>query len=258
MFLSSYVLHSTPLIDNDRELLYIGGQDRRFITLDLNTGEPVSCYTARDSISASPALLTDGSVVFAAEDGFVYACSPGCKDLLWEASISGPSVSVTTQGEAPPPPAPRPPPSPAGAYASDKPAYFMSSPIVIEGGNLVVAINFNGDLIGVNAKDGIVMWRAEKATWQGKDAGYVAASPAIGKDGSLYIADYSGFLHGFVGNGGCPAGYHLSSNIDDLNCDFGLNCGTVDSSNTTSPPPTHHLAINPLLLHRPWLLRRCT
>ena len=113
----------------------------------------------------------------------------------------------------------------------------MSSPIVIEGGNLVVAINFNGDLIGVNAKDGIVMWRAEKATWQGKDAGYVAASPAIGKDGSLYIADYSGFLHGFVGNGGCPAGYHLSSNIDDLNCDFGLNCGTVDSSNTTSPPP---------------------
>ena len=44
-----------------------------------------------------------------------------------------------------------------------------------------MAVNFEGDIIGVSAKDGVVMWRANKATWQGGEAGYVAASPLSGE-----------------------------------------------------------------------------
>ena len=50
---------------------------------------------------------------------------------------------------------------------------------------------------------------------------------------TLCIADYKGFLHGFVGNGGCPAGYKFSSNISDLNCD-GLKCGTVGDASAVT------------------------
>ena len=38
----------------------------------------------------------------------------------------------------------------------------------------------------------------------------VAASPAVGRDGSIYITDYGGFLHAFTGDGGCPMGHYLS------------------------------------------------
>jgi outer membrane protein assembly factor BamB len=68
-FLSSYVLHSTPVIDEKRRVLYFGGNDGRLISLSLTTGDPVGCFTAGDAISSSPALLPDGSVVFAAVGG---------------------------------------------------------------------------------------------------------------------------------------------------------------------------------------------
>jgi hypothetical protein len=54
-----------------RRVLYFGGHDGRLISLALDTGNAVGCFTAGRAISASPALLPDGSVVFAAEDGYV-------------------------------------------------------------------------------------------------------------------------------------------------------------------------------------------
>lgn len=89
-FLSTFVLHSTPVIDEMRRVLYFGGNDGRLLSLSLSTGDPVGCFTAGDAISSSPALLPDGSVVFASEDGFLYGCSPGCKRQLWKTSINGP------------------------------------------------------------------------------------------------------------------------------------------------------------------------
>lgn len=53
-FLSSYVLHSTPVIDEENRLLYFGGNDGRLISLSLTTGEPVGCFTVGDAVSASP------------------------------------------------------------------------------------------------------------------------------------------------------------------------------------------------------------
>jgi len=45
-FLSSYVLHSSPVVDDARGVLYFGGHDGRLISLSLATGDAVGCFTA--------------------------------------------------------------------------------------------------------------------------------------------------------------------------------------------------------------------
>ena len=97
-FLSSYVLHSTPVVDETNEIVYFGGHDKRVIGLDMYTGKPRACRDASASVSSSIALLPDGSIVYSTEDGYVYACSPGCSEILWRASIAGPYVVSATQG----------------------------------------------------------------------------------------------------------------------------------------------------------------
>ena len=218
-FLSSYVLHSSPVIDEARGVMYFGGNDKRLLTLSIKTGKPVSCFTAGDAISASPALLPDGSIVFAAEDGYLYACSPGCKKQLWKVSLRSPSA-----------PAPTPAPQLGGGPAQgDAYAYFMSSPVVLGGGELILAVNYGGVIIAVSPRDGSTQWRASlsSAVTGGLVKG-VAASPAIGRDGSIYIPDYEGNMHTFAGNGGCPAGYRYT--VED-------NSTAVDTFNSP-PPPT--------------------
>jgi len=52
---------------------------------------------------------------------------------------------------------------------------------------MIIAVNYRGSVVAVNTTDGVVMWRADL-----KSAGVkgVAASPAVGRDGSLYFPDY--------------------------------------------------------------------
>ena len=127
-FLSSYVLHSTPVVDETNEIVYFGGHDKRVIGIDMYTGKPRACRDASASVSSSIALLPDGSIVYSTEDGYVYACSPGCSEILWRASIAGPYVVSATQGA----PA-RPPPPPSNSAPGQLPGYFMSSPVVLGG-----------------------------------------------------------------------------------------------------------------------------
>ena len=56
---------------------------------------------------------------------------------------------------------------------------------------MIIAVNYRGSVVAVNATDGVVMWLAEL-----KAAGVngVAASPAVGRDGSLYFPDYEAGL----------------------------------------------------------------
>ena len=68
---------------------------------------------------------------------------------------------------------------------------------------LVVAVNYHGVIIAVDPADGTIRWRASLAS-AGEYVDGVAASPGIGKDGSIYVPDYEGSLHAFIGNGGCP------------------------------------------------------
>lgn len=222
-FLSSYVLHSTPVVDETNEIVYFGGHDRRVIGLDMYTGKPRACRDVTDSVSSSIALLPDGSLVYSTEDGYVYACSPGCGEILWRASIAGPYVVSATQGA----PA-RPPPPPSNSPPGQLPGYFMSSPIVLGGGELVVAVNFHGDIVAINPVDGSVKWRASMASIGSDIVNGVAASPAVGRDGSIYVTDYEGNLHGFTGNGGCPAGMHYS---------FASNETSGIALSAPAPPP---------------------
>ena len=106
-FLAGYVLHSTPAIDEQNGVLYFGGHDNRIVALNLATGLPSACAQTTDAVSASPALLPDGSLVYATEDGHLKACSPGCRELLWSANVDGPVVAAVAAGEsgaATPPP----------------------------------------------------------------------------------------------------------------------------------------------------------
>jgi outer membrane protein assembly factor BamB len=75
----------------------------------------------------------------------------------------------------------------------------MSSPVILGGGELVIAVDFRGNVVSVTPKDGVVQWRARLSSSGIKG---VAASPAVGRDGSLYIPDYDNNLHAFAGNGG--------------------------------------------------------
>ena len=91
---------------------------------------------------------------------YMYACSPGCAELLWQTSMDGDGPLMLQPPPPTPPnasfpaaapylmsplsrplPPPRPPPGPGGAVMSP---YFMSSPVVIGGGSMVVAVNFRG------------------------------------------------------------------------------------------------------------------
>ena len=222
-FLSSYVLHSTPVVDETNEIVYFGGHDKRVIGIDMYTGKPRACRDASASVSSSIALLPDGSIVYSTEDGYVYACSPGCSEILWRASIAGPYVVSATQGA----PA-RPPPPPSNSAPGQLPGYFMSSPVVLGGGDLVMAVNFHGDIVAIKTVDGSVKWRASMASMGSDVVSGVAASPAVGRDGSIYVTDYEGNLHGFTGSGGCPAGMHYS---------FASNESSGIALSAPAPPP---------------------
>ena len=213
-FLFSYVLHSTPVVDEAQGVVYVGGHDKRVLTLDMTTGEPRGCRETGTQISSSPALLPDGSLVYAGEDGYLYKCSPGCAELLWKVSITS-EISGAALAEA----------SDAAAPAADASLapYFMSSPIVLGGGTTVFAVNFEGTVMSVDAATGNKLYVAEMSS--GIDRVKVAASPAVGRDGSIYITDYEGFLHAFTGDGGCPMGHYLS-----------LDPG-IASDIVLSPPP---------------------
>ena len=52
---------------------------------------------------------------------------------------------------------------------------------------MIIAVNYRGSVVAVNTTDGVVMWRADLKTAGVKG---VAASPAVGRDGSLYFPDY--------------------------------------------------------------------
>lgn len=232
-FLSSYVLHSTPVVDETNEIVYFGGHDKRVIGLDMYTGKPRACRDASASVSSSIALLPDGSIVYSTEDGYVYACSPGCSEILWRASIAGPYVVSATQGA----PA-RPPPPPSNSAPGQLPGYFMSSPVVLGGGDLVMAVNFHGDIVAIKTVDGSVKWRASMASMGSDVVSGVAASPAVGRDGSIYVTDYEGNLHGFTGSGGCPAGMHYS---------FASNESSGIALSAPAPPPPSQWSSPPAL-----------
>ena len=197
-FLFAYVLHSTPVVDEARGVVYVGGHDKRLITLDMTTGEPRGCRETGTQISSSPALLPDGSLVYAGEDGYLYKCSPGCAELLWKVSVNSEMAGELAEA------------SDATASAADLSLapYFMSSPIVLGGGTSVFAVNFEGTIMSVDAATGNKLYRAEMSS--GTERVAVAASPAVGRDGSIFVTDYEGFLHAFTGNGGCPMGHYLS------------------------------------------------
>jgi hypothetical protein len=62
--------------------------------------------------------------------------------------------------------------------------------------------------MSVDAATGNKLYVAEMSS--GTERVAVAASPAVGRDGSIFVTDYEGFLHAFTGNGGCPMGHYLS------------------------------------------------
>ena len=58
-FLSSYVLHSTPVVDETNEIVYFGGHDKRVIGLDMYTGKPRACRDASAKLDAGRSALQE-------------------------------------------------------------------------------------------------------------------------------------------------------------------------------------------------------
>ena len=181
-------------------------------------------------MSSSIALLPDGSIVYSTEDGYVYACSPGAAKSCGARASPVPTSSRPRKGPR------RPPPPPSNSAPGQLPGYFMSSPVVLGGGDLVMAVNFHGDIVAIKTVDGSVKWRASMAS-MGSGVVRVRDFALVGATVPS-TSTITRVICGFTGSGGCPAGMHYS---------FASNESSGIALSAPAPPPPSRWSSPPAL-----------
>lgn len=171
-------------------------------------------YKVGDGIISSPAVDADGNVFFGSHDGYVYALS-GSGRLLWRVKtggrvISSPAISRTYNavyvGS-----------EDGSLYCIDKStgtvrwkfkteAAIVSDPAISEDENVVFIGNNAGVVFAIN-RNGALVWR--QATKRD-----VRGGPVIGRNGTVYVANWEGVVYGFSPKDGkILASYNVGDRI---------------------------------------------
>jgi outer membrane protein assembly factor BamB len=84
-FATAEAVRAEPVVD-DRQSLFLGTTDRRFIAIDLANGKERWTWKLGADVAAPPAILA-GRVVFATHEDVVYALQRGNGHLAWRAPL---------------------------------------------------------------------------------------------------------------------------------------------------------------------------
>ena len=179
---------SSPAIDRDGRIFF-GSHDKKFYCLAANGAKQWE-FPARGAIISSPALDQNGCVYFTSVDGFLYALnaegtlkwrlrtggitgsSPvidpngsifvGVNDEVWQVSSDGAKV---------------------WAQAIAWHDFFEAPPLILKDGS-VCHISRYGMLMRMTPADKTLKWMYYLT-------GHRSASPAVGKDGTIYVSSGS-------------------------------------------------------------------
>jgi outer membrane protein assembly factor BamB len=203
VFHANMVIYSSPAIGLDGTII-CGSHDRNVYALYPNNGTLKWKYTTGDWIHGSPTIGDDGTVYIGSDDGYLYALYPNNGTMKWRCHIGSCYASPTLDrngvlyigvwekefyaiysnngtikwsfnpeakiwGSS-------------AALSGDGTIYFGTCDLESSGGIELIALNSNGS----------VKWRNRLDT--------VFSSPAIGKDGTVYIGSNSvsgGYLNAF-------------------------------------------------------------
>ncbi|MBI1389338.1 MAG: PQQ-binding-like beta-propeller repeat protein [bacterium] len=161
---------STPAIDSDRNVLYVGASrrsDGMLYALNLSTFQRYFRISLPKAVYGSPAIGPDGTVYTGCLDGKLYAVDPDSKTIKWSFSIRPDGLDDDPDYNGPP--------------------YVMSSPVVDKNG-VVYFGDTSGNFYAVGP-DGAERWRMELALSN------IVAAPVITADGLLLVASYDSTLY---------------------------------------------------------------
>ena len=150
-------INSSPVVDGD--LLFFGGFDSSFYSLQLSDGTELWHYKTGGEIRSTPAIF-DTTVIFSSGDGSVYCLAKRSGALCWK---------FATKGER----------------KQDFADYYQSSP-VISGGNLFFGSG-DGNIYAIKPTDGSLIW-------QFATGGVVHATPAVDDD-ELFVGSFDGHFY---------------------------------------------------------------
>lgn len=205
-----YAFNSSPALDDARNVLYIGCENDTLYAINTTNGSRTWAYGARAEISSSPAIASDGAIIFGdeADTGRIYILNPdGSERHIFTAVgpiYSSPALSggkiYFAAGDS-------------FFYALDTNVVSCSTYLPSVGREEVYSspsIGTNGVIyFGNNSGYLYALNPALSEIWA-KDQGYeeIKSSVAIGTDGLLYFVSENDFLVATNATTGNPTWYH--------------------------------------------------
>jgi outer membrane protein assembly factor BamB len=193
--------NSSPALNEAAGRVYVGCENETLYAIDITNGSPVWAYGAHDLISSSPAIASDGSIVFGdeADSGRVYILNAdGTERRIFIADgpiYSSPALSGST------------------IYFAASDTFFYALPFDTSGTVLKYmpttsqgvhsspSIGLNGviyygtddgNLYALNSAD-----LTPLSSWQAPNEGEISSSVAVGADGLVYVVSDDYLLYGF-------------------------------------------------------------
>jgi len=188
---TNHVVYSSPAIGDDGTI-YCGCHDTYLYALYPNNGTLKWKYKTGDWIRVSPCIGDDGTIYVVSLDYYLHTIYPN-GTLKWKTNVgAGTSPTIGQDGTI---------------YAGYRKLHAINpsngsvkwtfdvggtirggTPCNSVDGTIYVGTSDGGEIIAVNP-DGTLKWR--------KGIGECESAPAIGEDGTIYIASNAGYLHAF-------------------------------------------------------------
>ncbi|HDQ99834.1 MAG TPA: hypothetical protein ENN51_06080 [candidate division WOR-3 bacterium] len=214
-------VHSSPALDEERGLLYVGCDDFRLYAVT-TAGGPVWQFVTSGRVRTTPAVAPDGAVVFGSDDETLYCVGPDGL-LRWRHGLADK-----------PGPAPALGPGGAVAIGDESGRIHVRAPDAGEwrsyrtGGRVRCGPAFGADGTVYAGSDDRLLYALTPACsllWSYPATGRIRGSPAIGAGGTVHFGCDDGAFYAVAPDGGFRWRYKAGG---DINCSPAIGAdGTV-------------------------------
>jgi outer membrane protein assembly factor BamB len=207
-------INSSPVLSHDGATVYFGNDEGVCFAVDTTTGttrwafdttvtHPIGTDESA-TISGSPAIASDGRIIFGSENTYLYALnSDGSLDWYYKAAESiRSSPVISTDGTI------HFAAQDGYLYALDSEGFqlsetyvgdvFYCSPAIDALGNVIIAGYAGSTTVGAATRIASID-PSGNLNWEFLISDYNDSSPNIAPDGSIYIGAHDGFLYKFEG-----------------------------------------------------------